>query len=34
MQIFGFLIIAVSFLIVVLSAFLGLALPSALKGLH
>ena len=33
MRIFGFLIIAVSFLIVVLSAFLGLALPSALKGL-
>ena len=32
MRIFGFLIIAVSFLIVVLSAFLGLALPSALKG--
>ena len=33
MRIFGFLIIAVSFLIVVLSAFFGLALPSALKGL-
>ena len=32
MRIFGFLIIAVSFLIVVLSAFFGLALPSALKG--
>ena len=33
MRIFGVLIIAVSFLIVVLSAFFGLALPSALKGL-
>jgi len=33
MRIFGFLIIAVSFLTVVLSAFFGLALPSALKGL-
>jgi len=33
MRIFGFLIIAVSFLIVVLSAFFGLALPSALRGL-
>ena len=33
MRIFGFLIIAVSLLIVTLSAFFGLALPSALKGL-
>ena len=33
MRIFGFLIIAVSLLIVVLSAFFGLALPSALRGL-
>ena len=33
MRIFGVLIIAVSFLIVVLSAFFGLALPSAVKGL-
>ena len=33
MRIFGFLIIAVSLLIVILSAFFGLSLPSALKGL-
>ena len=33
MRIFGFLIIAVSLLIVVLSAFFGLNLPSAVKGL-
>ena len=33
MRIFGFLIIAVSLLIVILSAFFGLALPKALKGL-
>jgi len=33
MRIFGVLIIAVSFLIVVLSAFFGLPLPSAVKGL-
>ena len=33
MRIFGVLIIAVSLLIVVLSAFFGLALPIALKGL-
>ena len=33
MRIFGFLIIAVSLLIVTLSAFFGLDLPSALKGL-
>ena len=33
MRIFGFLIIAVSLLIVILSAFFGLPLPSAAKGL-
>ena len=33
MRIFGFLIIAVSLLIVVLSAFFGLSLPRGLKGL-
>ena len=33
MRIFGFLIIAVSFLIVVLSAFFGLGLPAFMKGL-
>ena len=33
MRIFGFLIIAVSLLIVILSAFFGLSLPSAAKGL-
>ena len=33
MRIFGFLIIAVSLLIVVLSAFFGLPLPFFLKGL-
>ena len=33
MRIFGFLIIAVSLLIVILSAFFGLSLPAFLKGL-
>jgi len=33
MRIFGFLIIAVSLLIVILSAFFGLPLGNALKGL-
>ena len=33
MRIFGFLIIAVSLLIVVLNAFFGLPLPTGLKGL-
>ena len=33
MRIFGFLIIAISLLIVILSAFFGLSLPSAAKGL-
>jgi len=33
MRIFGFLIIAVSLLIVILSAFFGLSLPRGLKGL-
>lgn len=33
MRIFGFLIISVSLLIVIFSAFFGLALPKALKGL-